>query len=201
MKLGIHNLKSEDGKSLCIVIENLSHLQFLSISSRKKFPDWISELEHVTRLELIGSQLIEDPLQFLQALPNLLHFTLRDGYASEHLHFKEGGFLKLQILSLEALNALSSVIIDNGALPLLEELGIFDTPQLKEVPSGIQHLRNITTLGFQDMSKDFICRIIPNEGQDYRIVEHIPFVCVYSKNALGGYYALAQIKDMITPST
>ena len=47
------------------------------------------------------------------------------------------------MLRLEDLNALHSLLIDEGALPLLENFVIGPNPQLKEVPSGIQHLGSL----------------------------------------------------------
>ncbi|GMP78462.1 hypothetical protein CsSME_00034383 [Camellia sinensis var. sinensis] len=69
-------------------------------------------------------------------------------------------------------------------------------PQLKEVPSGIHHLRNLKTLKFVDMPKELIDRIEPkpNQGKDYWIVEHIPCVTFWSrlrqKNCFAGMGSL-----------
>uniref|UniRef100_A0A2N9G186 NB-ARC domain-containing protein n=1 Tax=Fagus sylvatica TaxID=28930 RepID=A0A2N9G186_FAGSY len=81
-------------------------------------------------------------------------FHLRHTLA-EQLHFQKGGFPKLKILRLRHLNGLYSLMIDEGASPLLESLVIGPSPQLKEVPSGIQHLRNLKYLAFSNMPKEF----------------------------------------------
>ena len=50
------------------------------------------------------------------------------------------------MLRLEDLNALHSLSIDERALPLLENFVIGPNPQLKEIPSGIQHLGSLKEL-------------------------------------------------------
>ncbi|XP_057497462.1 disease resistance protein RPM1-like [Actinidia eriantha] len=213
-KLGIKKLKSEDGRALCTAIGKMNHLESLDVTSLsreeildlqhivcapqylrrlylkgrlEKFPVWISTLENLVRVRFRWSNLTEDPLPFLQALPSLLVLGLHDAYDGELLHFKEGGFQKLKVLELYDLSALNSVIIDNGALPLLQELEIGSTPHLKEVPSGIQHLRNLTDLTFCDMTKEFALTMLPEEGQDYKVVEHIPTVLFACRNESGEY--------------
>ena len=90
---------------------------------------------------------MEDPLKVLQALPNLMFLLLHDGYRGEQLHI-EGGFQKLKHLGLRNLGGLNRLIIDEGALPLLEKLVIAECPQLKEVPSGIQHMKSLKPNSF-----------------------------------------------------
>ena len=84
---------------------------------------------------------MEDPLKFLQDLPNLMRLRLHDGYGGEQLHIEGGGFQKLKLLGVRKLGGLNTLIIDECALPLLEKLVIRECPQLKEVPSGIHHLK------------------------------------------------------------
>ncbi|KAK9981911.1 hypothetical protein SO802_035281 [Lithocarpus litseifolius] len=67
-------------------------------------------------------------------------------------------------------------MIDEGALPLLEKLRIGACPQLKEVPSGIHHLKCLKNLQIYEMPTDFVLSLQPNEGPDFGKVKHIPFV-------------------------
>ncbi|XP_057512833.1 disease resistance protein RPM1-like [Actinidia eriantha] len=218
-KLGIKKLKSEDGRALCTVIEKMNHLESLDVYSitndeildlqhiafppqflrrlylkgrLEKLPVWISKLENLVKIHLRWSRLTEDPLKLLQALPSLLDLGLIGGYDGEVLHFKEGGFQKLKVLELQYLNALNTVIIDNGALTNLQELEIGRTPQLKEVPSGIQHLRKLTNLTFYDVTDEFESTMLPDKGQDYKVVEHVPTVLFRFKRGPGQFdtYAL-----------
>ncbi|KAM2533259.1 hypothetical protein PS1_001773 [Malus domestica] len=58
-------------------------------------------------------------------------------------------------------------------MPLLQEFHIGPSPQLKEVPSGIHHLRKLRYLVFFDMPKEFERHMDPNNGLQHWIVEHI----------------------------
>ncbi|PSS24917.1 Disease resistance protein [Actinidia chinensis var. chinensis] len=226
-KLGITKLKSEDCKALCTAIEKMNHLESLNVWSLsryeildlqhiacvpqylrrlylqgrlEKFPVWISTLKNLVKLRFRWSSLTEDPLPFLQALPSLLVLGLIGAYDGELLHFKEGGFQKLKVLELRYLNALNSVIIDNGALPLLQELVIGCTPQLKEVPSGIQHLRKLSNLTFYDMTDEFARTMLPEEGQDYKVVEHIPTVRFLCRNeSEQSVFSVEMSRNSMTP--
>ena len=56
------------------------------------------------------------------------------------------------------------MIIDEGAPPLLVKLVIGDCPQLKEVPSGIHHLKSLKILKFDEMPTEFVLSLQPDEG-------------------------------------
>ncbi|GMP78504.1 hypothetical protein CsSME_00034420 [Camellia sinensis var. sinensis] len=170
-KLGIGKLEREHGRALCAAIEKMKYLQHLSVCASsgdeildlhymssppqhlqhlqlvgrlEKLPDWIPKLQNLVRLSLMGSGLTKnDPVKALQVLPSLVHLCLWDAYDREQLYFEVGRFQKLKQLTLAGFKELNSVIIEEGALPLLEELTIELCPQLKEVPSGIHHLRNL----------------------------------------------------------
>ncbi|CAL5347927.1 unnamed protein product [Camellia sinensis] len=140
------------------------YLQYLELVGRlEKLPDWNLKLQNLLTLRLLGSSLTKnDPLKALRVLPSLVRLVLK--------------------LTLVGLKGLNSVIIEEGALPLLEHLRIEPSPQIKEVPSGIHHLRNLKTLQFVGMPEEFIDRMEPkpNQGKDYWIVEHIPHVSLWS---------------------
>ncbi|CAL5414042.1 unnamed protein product [Camellia sinensis] len=212
-KLGIMKLEREHGRALCAAIEKMKCLKRLSakassadeildlqhISSSsppqylqrlelvgrlEKLPDWIPKLQNLVVLSLVGSGLTKnDPLKALQVLPSLVGLLLWDAYDGEQLYFEVGRFQKLKELCLLGFKGMNSVIIEEGALPLLKDLTIEPSPQLKEVPSGIHHLRNLKTLGFVGMPEEFIDRTEPkpNQGKDYWIVEHIPHVELWSR--------------------
>nr|POE83268.1 putative disease resistance rpp8-like protein 4 [Quercus suber] len=72
-------------------------------------------------------------------------------------------------------------MIDEGALPLLENFVIGRSPQLKEVPCGILHLRNLKELRFIDMHKEFEESLDPKLGSHYWIIEHVPIVYLLHK--------------------
>ncbi|XP_058201497.1 disease resistance protein RPM1-like [Rhododendron vialii] len=202
-KLGIMNVKREHGKTLCIAIEKMKHLQVLrvwattdneildlhSLSSPPEslqrlllsgrlemFPNWITKLHSLVALNLFWSRLTgTHAIKALQELPNLLKLHIF-GYDGEEMHFGVGGFPKLKKLYFNHLEKLNSVIIKEGGLPVLKELQIGNCRQLKEVTSGIRNLRKLKSLYFEDMPTEFLDRMKPDKGQDYSIVEHVPNV-------------------------
>uniref|UniRef100_A0A2N9FJ26 Disease resistance protein RPM1-like n=1 Tax=Fagus sylvatica TaxID=28930 RepID=A0A2N9FJ26_FAGSY len=142
----------------------------------EKFPNWIPELQNLVTLGLYFSGLMEDPLKCIQALPNLINLFLNQGYGGEQLHFKEDSFRKLKKLTLRNLVRLKMVKIERRALPLLEQLEIGPCLQLKEVPSGIQLLKNLQTLDFSEICREFALSMQPDGGQDYWKVKNITTV-------------------------
>ncbi|XP_068315222.1 disease resistance protein RPM1-like [Pyrus communis] len=223
-KLSLTNLKSEDGRAVCASIEKMNHLESLlltainedevldleSISTPPQFirslgligrleqlPGWISNLQHLVRLVIFWSRLGDSPLKALQNLPNLLELVLEiNAYDGVQLHFEEGGFQKLRELRLREIMGLNSLIIDDGVMPLLQEFHIRPSPQLKEVPSGIHHLRNLTYLYFYDMPKEFARQMDPKNGKHYWIVEHIQNVLFrYKDGPRWGVYETHALRD------
>ncbi|KAF7149632.1 hypothetical protein RHSIM_Rhsim02G0078400 [Rhododendron simsii] len=206
-KLGIKNLKKEHGKALCSAIEMMNHLQYLavykaidgdgildlhSLSSVPEslqhlnlngrlgtLPNWISRFDYLVSLVLSGSGLTDaHAIKTLQALPNLMQLYFRDAYDGEQLCFEVGGFQKLKKFYLRNGKELNSVVMEEGGLPVLNELWIGRCPQLKEVPSGIRNLRELKSLFFWDMPTEFLDRMQPDKGPDYWIVEHTPKVLI-----------------------
>ncbi|XP_050246316.1 disease resistance protein RPM1-like isoform X9 [Quercus robur] len=202
-KLSISKLKKENGMDLCTAIQKMGHLRSLEISATseeevlnlqslpspplllqtlclhgrlEKLPEWIPKLKSILRIDLCWSRLMEDPLKFLQSLPNLMTLSLCDGYRGEQLHIEGRSFQKLKELRFLNFGGLNRLIIDEGALPLLERLQIGECPQLKEVPSGIHHLKSLKKLEFSEMPTEFVLSLQPDEGPDFGKVKHIPSV-------------------------
>ncbi|GMY30840.1 disease resistance protein RPM1-like [Fagus crenata] len=214
-KLGVKSLTKETMRALCASIGQMNHLESLDVSSiseneiidlqsissppqclqrlhikccLEKLPEWIPQLQQLVRIKIYWSKLSDDPLKAFQNLSNLSELEISNqAYIGEQLHFQKGGFLKLKILSLHELNGLYSLMIDEGASPLLERLVIGPCPQLKEVPSGIQHLRNLKELRFKDMPKEFEESLDPEQGSCFWIIEHVPVI--YLRHKIGpGFY-------------
>ncbi|XP_031270452.1 disease resistance protein RPM1-like [Pistacia vera] len=179
-------------KLVCLSIEVTSREEILDIESMtsppvglerlylkgnmKKLPDWIFKLEYIVRIGLELSGLTDDPLKVLQTLPNLLELMLWDTCHDEQLHFKEDWFPKLKILDLIDLKGVESMIIDKGAMPNLEDLRIGPCPRLKEIPIGIEHLRNLRILVFRRMLKEIYYMI--KDGKWKEVTQHIPEIRV-----------------------
>lgn len=183
-RLGIEKLKSEDGKYLCWSIEEMKHLESLDVRAineddiidlecitsppqflqhlylygrLRKLLEWITKLQNLSRIDIFLSRLKEDPVKSLKHLHNLLELMItRDAYDGEQLQFEKGDFPKLKILNLWHLSGLKWVVIEEGSLLNLESLYIGPSPQMKEVPSGIRHLKKLGILEFYDMSDEFV---------------------------------------------
>ena len=170
-------------------------LRKLRFSGRQeKLPEWIPKLKSITRLSLIWSRLMDDPLKLLQAMPILVELWLYDGYIGEQLCIESGGFQTLKNLGLRSLRGLNRFMIDEGALPLLEQLDIGPCPQLKEVPSGIHHLKSLKQLRFDEMPTEFVLSLQPDEGPNFGKIKHIPSVTFWYRTR-GEYYKSYKLGD------
>lgn len=159
-----------------------SLLRCLRLEGRlEMLPGYISHLQTLVRLTLRFSKLTEDPLEEIQYLVSLVQLELYEAYDGERLHFQSGGFQNVKVLSLRGLPNISSLLIGNWTLPSLEEFAIGEAPKLKEVPSGIKHLRALKTLKFYDMPDDFGLSMVPNGGHHYSVIQHIPDVRFHYK--------------------
>ncbi|KAK7259635.1 hypothetical protein RIF29_25247 [Crotalaria pallida] len=208
-RLGLKFVRREHGNALCASLVEMKYLESLNITAiaedeiidlnfmssppqlewlnfkarLQRLPDWIPKLQYLVKLRLSLSMLKDDPLKSLKNLPNLLRLSLCDNaYSGEILHFEGGGFPKVKKLFLSRLNRIQSVIIDKEALLDLEYLSVDRIPHLKEVPSGIKHLKNLELVKFSDMPIEFVESIDPDQGQDYCIISHVPLVIIRQKN-------------------
>ena len=202
-KLGITKLSRGNGQRLCASISNMVHLKYLSVQSLsgdeildlqyisnpppllstiylmgrlEKLPDWISKLPNLVRVGINRCNLVNDPIQVCQALPCLQELCLFLTSDDEQLCFGATGFQKLKRLHLYDSIGLKRVKIEEGTLPLLEELMIGPCPQLEEMPPGIRHLSKLTTLILADLQEELKLSVIPDQGRNFEIVKHIPNV-------------------------
>lgn len=203
-RLGVLKLRKEEGMPLCSSIEKLSNLRSLSLTSIKedeiidlqhissppqflqrlyltgrleKLPQWMASLHGLVRVFLKWSRLKDDPLETLQHLPNLVHLEFLQVYGGEILCFKAQGFQKLNLLGLDKLEGLRTVIVEDGAMPYLEKLIIRRCKLLEKVPIGIELLNNLEVLEFSDMPHESMETIRSRvQGEDHQKVAHIPKV-------------------------
>lgn len=207
-RLGLRCVRKEHGHALCASIQAMKHLESLNITAiaedevmdlnlvssplqlrrlhlkarLERLPEWIPKLEYVVKLRLALSMLKDDPLKWLKNLPNLLWLAvLENAYDGATLHFQQGGFPKLKELFLAHLDRVDTIIIDKGALPVLEDFKFNNIPCLKEVPLGIRHLENLKLLDFANMPNEFVESIDPEKGQHYSIIKHVPIVFIRRK--------------------
>ncbi|KAM5573489.1 disease resistance protein RPM1-like [Rosa sericea] len=205
-RLGIVKMRKKDGKALSSSIEKLSKLYALSITSVEEdeiidlqhlcspplllqhlylrgrleaLPHWIPSLHSLVKLYLKWSRLRDDPLAFLQYLPNLVHLELCQVFEGDTLCFGAGGFKKLKHLCLDKSDELRCIEMEVGTMPCIENLIIRRCKSLEKVPSGIEHLIKLKVLKFFDMPEKLIKTLLPHEhGNDYWKVAHVPEVYV-----------------------
>nr|GMC85082.1 disease resistance protein RPM1-like [Ipomoea batatas] len=207
-KLGVTDLRQEDGKELCLSMKKLTNLISLSLKVAReneneildiqhslstvplclrtlklngrleRIPQWLSSLVSLTKLELWNSCVLEDPLLLLQDLPMLAHLHLLQSYEGEGLCFKAGKFPKLKYLDISWLRALKWIMVEEGAMPLLEELSLYECKLLEQLPFGIQHLSKLNSIGFMNMNDSLMLSLEPN-GENYSKISHIPHIQIY----------------------
>lgn len=202
-RLGIRRMRREDGAALCLSIQMMTNLRSLSITATEedeiidiqnikkppqylqrlylsgrleKLPEWIPSLQNLVRVYLKWSRLEEDPLVYLQDLPNLIHLEFLQVYVGETMQFKAKGFPSLKLLGLDQMEGLKSMTVEEGAMPNLKRLIIQRCGSLKQVPSGIEHLTKLKAIDFFDMPDELIMALRPIGGEDYWRVEHVPVV-------------------------
>jgi disease resistance protein RPM1 len=202
-RLGIRKMKKEDGAALCSSIEKMVNLTSLSITAinedeiidihsiskpprylqklylsgrLEKFPQWIKSCKNLVRVFLKWSRLKEDPLVYLQDLPNLRHLEFLQAYVGETLQFNAKGFSSLKVLGLDDFEGLKYMIIEEEAMQGLKKLVIQQCGSFKNVPLGIEHLTKLKAIELFDMPKELIMAMRPNGGEDYWRVQNVPTI-------------------------
>ncbi|KAJ6394014.1 hypothetical protein OIU77_023280 [Salix suchowensis] len=146
-------------------------LQRLYLTGRlETLPHWIPNLESLVRVHLKWSRLKSDPLESLQALPNLVHLELLQVYEGDTLCFRVGGFKKLKLLGIDKFDELRCVEVEVGALPRVEKLSIQRCKLLQKAPLGIEHLTKLKVLEFFDMPRELIQTLL-SDDQGGRLLE------------------------------
>lgn len=200
-RLCILKLRKEDGRTVCSSIQKLRKLESLNLKSVEeheildlsymaspppllqrlyltghivKLPAWIQDLNSLVKIYFRWTHLSEDPLKYLQDLPNLVHLEFLVGYTGRELYFEQGKFQRLKLLNFDMLEGLRQVTIGEGAVPHLEKLVIQRCALLETVPTGIECLLNLKVLEFFDMPDEFIMTLRPDKlGADAWKVSHI----------------------------
>ncbi|EXC26229.1 Disease resistance protein RPM1 [Morus notabilis] len=223
-RLGIVKLRREDGKVLCSSIGKMTNLRALSIASFEEneiidlqhlstppvllqrlymrgrlemLPHWIPSLHSLVKLSFKWSRLKDDPLVYLQYLPNLLHLVLCQVFNGHRLCFRAGGFKKLKILGLDEFDELKCIQVEPGAMTLLEDLSIRRCRFLEKVPSGIEHLTKLKLLELSNIPAELFNTLRPNvKDSEYWRVAHIPEVySTYWREGEWKVYSLESLSD------
>ncbi|KAB2636756.1 disease resistance protein RPM1-like [Pyrus ussuriensis x Pyrus communis] len=182
-----HNIRSEDGRKLCCSLHEMEQLSTLDVRSTsedefldldhdefQRLPMWISKLHSVAKIGLKWSKLQanKNPLEALQALPNLMELDLVQYHTSAELEFKANTFNMLRILHIEQFDQLNMVVVENMAMPKLEKLIMSRCQNLSLLPLGMEHLMHLDKLLLYDMPDEFIAKL-GKDSEDCAYVEHI----------------------------
>ncbi|XP_027156799.1 disease resistance protein RPM1-like [Coffea eugenioides] len=209
-RLDITGLRREDGKELLSSLLRLTNLRELAISCIKegetldlqhsvspkheflthltlngrleRVPQWVTSLQSLRTLQLDNSRLREDEnvISSLGLLPNLISLSLYRAYEGETLCFEVGGFQKLQRLELGQLTRLKWVRVEEESMPSLRIMRLGDCKLMQELPSGIQNLTRLESLGFYEMSNELMHKVqnLDKRSEDYQTISHIPQVFI-----------------------
>ncbi|CAI0546289.1 unnamed protein product [Linum tenue] len=209
-KLGIVELREDDGRHLCYSIEEMQSLQTLDVAAARdevldmnalrdppkllqrlylkgklqKVPVWIPSLHDLVRIGLRWSKLEENPLEVLEDLPNLIEIQLVDAYKGKQLVFSSGKFQNLKVLEVEDLEFLEQVVIESRSMWRLQSLVIRRCKAMEQVPEGIDRLSKLKELQLYDMAESLVNQI-QGDGTSRPLVDHIPFICAYSLESAG----------------
>ncbi|KAH7545449.1 hypothetical protein FEM48_Zijuj01G0095100 [Ziziphus jujuba var. spinosa] len=120
----------------------------------------ISELQNLVKVGLQGSKYNANlkPAEAFEALPSLMELEMVDYYTGEELEFKAGRFKSLKTLHIEEFDELSEVVVENYAIPNLENLTICKCNKLKSVPLGVFDRKPVEFLVF-DMNEEFFSNL------------------------------------------
>ncbi|XP_027099025.1 disease resistance protein RPM1 [Coffea arabica] len=208
-RLAITKLRREGGKELLSSLLRLTNLRELTISCiedetldlqhsvfpkhefltrlklkgrLERVPQWVTSLQSLRTLQLDNSRLREDEnvIGSLGRLPNLVSLSLYRAYEGETLCFKVGAFPKLQRLELVQLTRLKWVRVEEESMPSLRIMRLGDCKLMQELPSGIQNLTRLESLGFYEMSDELVHKVrnLDKQSEDYQTISHIPQVSI-----------------------
>ncbi|XP_016480965.2 disease resistance protein RPM1-like [Nicotiana tabacum] len=202
--LYIAKLRRKHGREFCSSLNKLINLQQLCISSYgvsdiidlhyplssthsslrtlvfegrlERFPQWVTSLQALTSVHLKWSKLMDSALDTLQDLPNLVKLVLDRAYEGEQLRFKAVGFKKLKELCIWHSEKLRQIKVEEGAMPLLEELQLRNCRLMEQLPFGIENLSKLQYLSLEQISEKLLVTVQLKDCQsgDYWKIAHIP---------------------------
>ena len=207
-RLDITKLKTVHGPELCTSIQKMknllrlcvtatneeelqleslslppSYLQKLELVGRlNTLPRWFESLSNLTHLYLGRSYLQDDMVLSLHKLSALVFLELRKAYNGKILHFKAKWFPKLNRLKIVELAQLDSLVVEEGALPTIQELNLIRCLGLKALPQGVEHLISLQKLYLEEMPEEFIQMLRNDKYHDQSKVCHIPTIKIVCLN-------------------
>ncbi|CAM0948716.1 unnamed protein product [Alopecurus aequalis] len=113
-------------------------------------PRWITSLNDLTKLKLLGTNLKQEQVDILGGLRSVALLGLWEkSYKGDSLSFSDGKFPKLRFLDIDGLEKIEKVKIEKGAMPELEQLWVNNCKELCDSSdglSGVPDLKNLNEL-------------------------------------------------------
>ncbi|KAL0388354.1 UNVERIFIED_CONTAM: putative disease resistance protein RXW24L [Sesamum radiatum] len=135
-----------------------------------KLPEELKISENFMQIVLNGSELKEDPMPILGALPNLRSLVLsNDAYEGKEMKCSASDFPELRSLKLLNLHYLETWNVDERSMQNLSTLAIEKCSKLKMLPAGLKFAKNLKEVKLASMSTDFVDSIngqLHGEGED-----------------------------------
>jgi Leucine-rich repeat (LRR) protein len=171
--VAVGDLSEKGSQELCQSIGKLRQLQKLEVRSRSleflakmnevstpkhlaslkllgnlsMLPTWISSLNDLTKVKLLGTNLVQGQVKILGGLRNVALLRLWEkSYTGESLIFTSGEFPKLKFLDIDGLEEIEKVTIEQGAMPELEQLWVHNCKELHDNSDGLSGVLSLYKL-------------------------------------------------------
>ncbi|XP_058114454.1 probable disease resistance protein At1g58602 [Magnolia sinica] len=142
--------------------------------SLSKLPDSSFFPTNLTNLTLKYSRLEEDPMATLEKLKNLRILRLLNwSYMGKEMACSAQGFPRLESLHLHQLYELEEWRVEEGSMPSLLHLQIYECTELKKLPEGLQHVSTLNKLELWRMPSKFKARLEEDRGEDWYKILHV----------------------------
>ncbi|KAK8489042.1 hypothetical protein V6N11_013203 [Hibiscus sabdariffa] len=207
-RLGLDGIAEADEIPLCIAVERMEHLHHLSLTAQsratlkldalssaprhlekllligklRRVPQWFNTLPDLKYLNLQWSELREDALPHIQALPSLLHLILLSyAFLGERLWFVKG-FQKLKILEIMGCPQLKEILVERSTMPVLEELRVMRCRELRRLPYGWEHLTQLKEVRLFEVSNDLVESITGKANDNLPTSPHISLIRIIDED-------------------
>ncbi|XP_058115402.1 probable disease resistance RPP8-like protein 4 isoform X1 [Magnolia sinica] len=159
-------------------ILNLLHLYKLYLGGGlEKLPESHEFSPNLTKLTLQDTTLGQDPMPTLEKLQNLrILRLLHSAYMGKEMVCSVQGFPRLESLKLKKLDYLEKWRVEEGAMPSLLHLHMYQCRQLKTLPEGLQHVTSLRKLELIMMPWSSTKRVQEERRDDWQKIQHIPSI-------------------------
>ncbi|KAL1196151.1 putative disease resistance protein [Cardamine amara subsp. amara] len=176
--LYISPLEVKDEEGFVLDCVHLKQLKLWRIYM-PRLPDAQHFPSHLTTIFLEGCGLEEDPMPILEKLLQLKEVYLGNkSFSGRKMVCSGGGFPQLQKLYLRGLSEWEEWKVEEGSMPLLHTLSIYDCKKLKELPDGLRFITSLKELYIYVATLEFKEKLSEG-GEDFYKVQHIPLLKIY----------------------